>query len=198
MNTYRRDELTFLGSHFTDLQGMRVVPFGGMLILWFILELFWHGTAAVYWIGPLSLVAAIAGYMLAGVYYRRTFGVVRQYGARIALHAAVSLGVYAVCVFLDGRQGLISVQLLFWTCFFLWGYYASARRRKYLVPFAALFLLCALLPLSGAIQVDRLFPKSVGSGLGTLVVGIAFVLTGILDHRLLVRSLPEPSRAGDD
>ncbi len=198
MQTTDRDELTFIGSHFYILQGLRIVPLGCALILWFILESLWPGDVLVRWITAALLISAIPAYILAGLYYSRTFGRVRQKGGNVAFEAATFFGGYLICAFLDGKQDLISFQILFWAFVFMWGYYASSRRRKYFAPVAMFLAVCALLPLTGIVRRDLFFTRSPGTSLGTLVVGIAFVLTGILDHRLLARCLPEPSRASDE
>ncbi len=113
MNTPDRDALSFIGSNFCVLQGLRIVPLGSALILCFILESLWPGDVAVRWTTAALLISAIPGYILAGVYYKRTFGRVHQKGGNIALEAAIVFGGYVICAYLDGKQGLISFQILF-------------------------------------------------------------------------------------
>jgi hypothetical protein len=189
------DRIRFVTRSYLNLQGLRSqVPVGAQ----------WISFAIGGWLGvSLCLLACV--WMLAGAptYYRWRFGEVEQSArtrmpdamgwARIAALAALTgILCYALPYQLAGPEaqadpGFLgplrwlafgaSVLVGFWACG------GCAREQRY-YPVLAALLLATLLWLALA---RPAYPTAAeAQALG----GAAFVLGGLLDHRLLVRSLP--------
>ena|ERR1035437_5296759 len=171
MNEGDPGRLRFVASHFESLQGLRGVPFGVYLLLaWVIKFLGWPTGCEV-----LTLALCTAASWWAKAYYERRLGHVETLGQSRRL--MLFIGLTALCVYLDltFHRNFFGWLLGAWFWIGFWG--SSGRRWYYLLPGTLLVVLAAMLrqPYTG--EYNWLF-------------GASIVFVGILDHILLVRSLP--------
>lgn len=169
-------------AHFRYLRGLAMLPVG---LLCIVFPLFGHlsGThRTLAMLGfLLSCLAAVAGIRYISLYYTRRYGTVardrtaRSYLAGMLVWAAIYLG----CAMLDHRQPGLGFEAV-WLAAFFWGIYMSSegRRWHYLVIAAAF---AAFTP----------FWAQIGDW-QTVLIGLAFVAGGLMDHMVLARLLPAP------
>lgn len=70
-----REDLLFAVRAYPYLQGLRGVPVGVVLLAKVPFDMAWPGHSYLkQTVGALMLLAALAGFFLAGAYYRRRFG----------------------------------------------------------------------------------------------------------------------------
>jgi hypothetical protein len=186
-------------ANFLFWQGLRWVPMGAALIVLAVVT-----APAV----PLPesardvilVIAMLLGLWLsttvAGAYYRRTFGSVRDIPG---LHAARDTAKWLVFYPLMFGAMILDAQLqppVFVTAIaFAVGIVAyrqsTGRGRAHYLAAAAILALFSLLPLTGAAATGKaLFGPFLG------LLGAIYVVCGVLDHRELTRILRPP--AGDD
>lgn len=138
-------------------------------------------------------------------YYRRTFGRVRQASSTMdrdigtsLVFVAIGLVWFGVLIGLQLPAGLFLLGLGA-----LLGGYALANARRYggLQPlwavWAAAYAMTGLLSLLGLLPGTATGELTASSGLDWFLVawGLAWIVGGILDHLVLVRTLrPEPAR----
>jgi hypothetical protein len=178
----QRDELTAAVADTTYLRGLIAVPIGGLFLLTGLGNLGWDVLASPWTFGPCVLVLALAAWRIQ-LYYNDTFGRVRPsrrmqiaYGlASLALAASLIGGSYldfatdlpvSLFAMSFGAAMLVSFQL-----------YIGLKRHQ-LVVWGGLLLL-GLLPVWGSFD-DR-------ASVAWLPIGVATIVAGVLDHRLLVR-----------
>lgn len=145
----------------------------------------------------LSLPVIIVLSLLLRTYYRWRFGDVRPLQTpqrifmRTMLPVLVVLG-YLLAIIIAGHLGVIGpwlfAVLLIISCLTMLG--SSWRARVHYMVSAALLAAFILVPLgalttSGVHPMEWEYPNMVA-----LLLGILFVVNGLLDHRTLVRTLP--------
>jgi hypothetical protein len=188
------DDLFFAVRAYPSLQGLRLVPLGVGLLAKNLYSMIWPGRSHMTeTLVVLMLLAALAGFFLAGAYYHRRFGRVEPRPAPMwgYLGAVAALGLYFACYDLDCHQTHLSFSSLFMACFSLACYVGSKGRRWHYLPLALMFAALVVLPLTGMVS-----PKEIASGpgsLGNLSLGLFLAVGGVLDHRLLCRMFPAAS-----
>jgi hypothetical protein len=136
------------------------------------------------------VVGAIAAWILIGRYYEDRFGMVTQRGSA-ALSALGIIGWFAAWLAaskVDEGSPPVSVTSVLLAIFFALGAAQSRGRRWYALWPAGAFVILSLLPTAGVVSAEVVADKFI-----PITFGGALVLTGLLDHRLLVRHFPEPS-----
>lgn len=173
---------------YTHVQGLYAVPFG--LVLWFFVGVAnLTSTTSGRWVAAAGMVFAAA--VLGGVslYYQRIFGRVTPTDSRRTRYLVATVGGVAVFVVVDqigraifGRppERAISVTAAAWSVGML-VFYAVARAVKahHLIIWLGLFV-AALLPIWGE-SADR-------DAWAYFPIGAACMLSGLIDHRALVRT----------
>ena len=166
------------------LRGLLVVPVGLVLVTSALGNMEW-GPFRRLWTVPASWVVAAAAYTLILRYYNDTYGRAQpKVGARgvagIAGAIVVMGGLPAVVQALDlPLNGLA----LGWAVVALAYYRLTVGLRPYHLVIWGATLVVALVPLWGD-------PRTTNSpNVGLLIVAGAVTLTGVFDHRLLVRTL---------
>lgn len=179
-------------ANYTDSKGLYTVLIG--LFLGAMALLVQDGN-----LGPLFLIlpVIIVLSLLTRAYYRRRFGDVRplqtpqRIFTRTMLPVLVGLG-YLLAIIVAGHLGVIGpwlfAVLLIISCLTMLG--SSWRARVHYMVSAALLAAFILVPLgaltpSGVHPMEWEYPNMV-----VLLLGILFVVNGLLDHRTLVRALP--------
>ncbi|AKQ64802.1 hypothetical protein A176_001714 [Myxococcus hansupus] len=208
----RLQRIQFVTRYYDWLQGLRFLPFGVLMLgfaLWLTLLPPSGGTPAA--AGAIALVAGMVAtlvlYPLAGAYYQRRFGEVRPSPAMKQTRLRLTLGFSAVGLVL--AFGLIALGLRGATPGFpvggalavsataLLAYWAAIGRfvPHYPPTAGAMFLVAALHalgfnPLCGWMHAGDA-ASAVRCDLVTFNAawGVAILVLGILDHRLLVRAL---------
>lgn len=189
----RLARLRYAAEHYPALQGLRIVPFGIAFLIMVAVQpgLQWFPTEpAASWDLGVPLLT-FAGAFLASVglkgYYERAFGVHRPlprakgpWGSGLL----IGLGMGAIMGVL--RFGGIEVL---WAVPFALVYMTAPKLRWYYGVAVLAFVLLALLPAFGVGSLRGFFGQNSRSHY--LMLGLVFVICGLLDHRLL-RGLFEP------
>ncbi|MEO6715240.1 MAG: hypothetical protein ABIM89_17710 [Mycobacteriales bacterium] len=185
-----RRQLESAGESFphTHVQGLYAVPFG--VLLWFFVAL---GNVAEppggRWIVRAGIVLAALLLWLVTFYYRRSFGRVtptRDRQIRYVVAAVVAFAVFAgvdqiLRAFL-GRppEPAVSTTLSAWAAGMIVFYLvAGSLRAHHLIIWSAMFV-AGLLPIWGH-GIDR-------DALAYFPIGTAMIVTGLFDHRDLLRT----------
>jgi hypothetical protein len=190
--------LRYVTSNFRDLQGLHQVALGVMILFWIPVKL--HKTWNIWIFGLLLLVLLELCKWRIGIYYENKFGYVdvvprspfwkQRLGMVKALFWPLAILLY-VAVALSMNLRLCGLPLLMGV--FSLGYFVEDDKRWYYLPFAALFFV--LSALNGDFSWEHLTPVA---WLLVWLTPFAIIVTGILDHRLLVRSLAAAGSNGTD
>jgi hypothetical protein len=214
--------IQFVTTYYQWLQGLRFIPLGLVclgLAVWMSLASlaqFRLRTHPVEMLVPLVGGLALAGalYAALGAYYRRRFGIVqpststRQRMGRAIRASLIGGALAGFLVQLIRRADVMGPQvqmflgLLASALGIVWYWHWSGRVAHHYLPVAAGLVGFGLLELAGASPVCALlkrlpFTTDSRCDLVTLglAVGASVIVLGVLDHRLLVRTLgpaPEP------
>lgn len=191
-------EIEQVTRHFSTFQGLKVVPLGLIMLGYTAGHAGWWTVLApgsesslglLLWVG-----AAVAYYALQR-YYRHQFGRVRRAdGDRyrdLFVFVAFLFAIAGVGTLWHRYEWAIDPTGFVFAGLFVWAYLQAPLRRHYLVA-ASLIAAVTLLPLVGVPL------RAVGTIMwGTMAV--AFIVGGVLDHLLLVRTLgPRPAEGAED
>ena len=182
-------------SNFNNLQGLKVVPIGFFYLILAARNLGWLGGKNDLAAYIILLCAAVGSAFIIQRYYNRLYGRV------IPVHAnrkhdlwLVIIAVTAICLamvldtLLFYTVNLVfSLQALVWAAFFL--YVAFWLKRRQYIIFSALFVLCSFLPVFMGVPKPFLFDYTEGV-IGFALVGLTFVVSGLVDHLYIVHNLP--------
>jgi hypothetical protein len=186
------DDLLFAVRAYPGLQGLRLVPLGVLGLAQTPWKMAWPGHSYLkQTVGALMLLAALAGFFLAGAYYHRRFGRVEARWGPLwgCLSVPFALGLYFACYVLDEHQSRLSFSSLFMVCLCLVCYVGSKGRRWHYLPLALMFAGLTVLPLTGMVS-----PADLAEGPWSHpALGLFLVVGGVLDHRLLCRVLAAPA-----
>ena len=190
-----RRHLESAAADFPYLQGLWMIPLGIGIIVAGVSNLQSRPTG----FGAMALILgglAIAGAatLMIGRYYRDHYGTVTPTRER-TIRQAVAIVAWIAILFIGANQALFwspdGPQCIYASAFALatLAYYAIlvGLRPHHLVIWGAVFV-AGLLPIWGALGVDR-------DPLAMIPLGLATMVSGLLDQRLLARSLAVP--AGD-
>jgi hypothetical protein len=179
---------------FTRLQGLKLVPFGLALIVMALFQAppypFEDRTGTDITIPLVAWLAALAGWVVISRWYRRSYGEVRPRArlATLAGAAAFVVAYAAADAVVAQRAFPIDLRGIVVAGGFAAIALAAPRLRGWYYAGAALVLLIiTLLPLTGTVSPEPLFGPH--ATVGRLIAGVALILCGLLDHRLLSRSL---------
>lgn len=184
--------LQYATSNFFALQGLRQVAAGIMML--FVIPILSLNAPWNAWLFlPLLALLGICWWRI-GIYYEHRFGSVKLQtrvwtwpdGGSMLKRGLFWGGVIALYLFAaKALQVNLSPQWFFGFLFL--AFFVIEGRRWYYLPFAvSFFALTAFNPVS--------HPLLLAASLWLMPVGL--IITGILDHRLLVRSLPGVQRNG--
>lgn len=195
------DRVRFVAGNYLSLQGLRALPVSGWLIAVSLLQLGRvRPPAPVQMAMLLGLsVLAILLYARIGRYYMQTFGTVKarisqrtQVVAYVAMFGALILG-----ILIDGvlhppvlAEGLAMMLILL-------AYWWTQRRFRRNYALAGVLIgMVSLLPLvlPWAHDYPQLSPFL---PIFNLIFGSVWLMLGLLDHRLLLRTLTMPREAGE-
>ncbi|PYX91975.1 MAG: hypothetical protein DMG67_08340 [Acidobacteria bacterium] len=190
MNTHIDSaRLRFTTSNFLGLQGLRQVALGIMLLAAIpalALKSPWN-----LWLFVVLMVLLGISWWRIGIYYERRFGHVEirkplwawpgggsllersLFGAAVILLSVVAVKIFKVNILSPGWG--LGVMFAGWTL---------EKRRWYYQPFAAVFFL---------LEIVKFAPDEKRLMIEVWLVPFAFIITGIADHLLLIRSLPGAS-----
>lgn len=230
MSEQHLQRIQFVTTYYGWLQGLRFVPFGLVYLgfaAWLALPPL-EGADAKARLG-VALLVQLGGLLLAtglyawvGAYYRRRFGEVKVSAATrqrmlraVGMSAGVALVAGLLVGLLRGSGHLTAVPLsgllLASALALVWYWHWSGRFARHYLGVAAGFALLAALHAVEANPVYALLRAlpftSDGRGVAVTLVGtwgLAIVVMGVLDHRLLARTLgyepepePEPVAGGE-
>jgi len=184
MDAVDSGQLRFVARNFKFLQGLRQVPFGvGFLLLSIRINEPWS-----VWVVLIVAMLSLIGYWKIGDYYKHRFG--RAEGRPLnatdhMLVAAVLMGLLDCARFLTKLDPYtLMMPLIAFN-----GPWSSLGRRWYYLAFVLAFLTLAFWQRNRSVDV---------TSLRCLLFGLYLIVTGILDHLLLVRSLPGLRQGCDD
>jgi flagellar biosynthesis protein FliQ len=221
MSEQQLQRIQFVTTYYDWLQGLRFVPFG-LVQLGFAAWLALPppegadakarlGVAMLVMLGGMLLATGL--YAWAGAYYRRRFGEVRRSASthqrmQRALGVSVFAGLMVGLLVAFIRQSTqlsevpLSGSLVLSALALVWYWHWSGRVARHYLGVAAGFAVLALLHAVDASPVDallRALPFTTDSRAGAVTLagtwGVAIVVMGALDHRLLASTLGhEPER----
>ena len=188
-----RRHLESTAANFPYLQGLWTIPLGIGIIVAGIsnLESRPTGILAIALIfGGLAIAGGVS--LLIGRYYRDRYGSVTPTRDR-TIRQGLALGAWIVVLFVGANQALFwspdGPQCIYASAFALatLAYYAIlvGLRPHHLVIWGAVFV-AGLLPIWGALGADR-------DPLAMIPIGLALMVSGLLDQRLLARSFAAPA-----
>ena len=175
-------ELAAASNHY--LRGLLAIPFGLLLISSALGNMEW-GPFRHLWVVPVAMLLAGGMYLLGVRYYNDHYGRVTLRTGRLRNSLgmigalAVMIGVPILVQVLDLPQNGFGMA---WATVAL-GYYAvNVGLRTHHVVIWSAVLVASLVPVWGD-------PSTSDSpNIGLIIVGVAAIVTGLLDHRLLVRT----------
>ena len=190
-----RRHLESAAANYPYLQGLWTIPLGIGVIVAGISNLQSRPTgigAMVLILGGLAIAGAAS--LVIGRYYRDHYGSVTPTRDR-TIRQGLALGAWIVVLFVGANQALFwsadGPQCIYASAFALatLAYYAIlvGLRPHHLVIWGAVFV-AGLLPIWGGLGADR-------DPLAMIPLGLATMVSGLLDQRVLARSLAAP--AGD-
>jgi hypothetical protein len=190
-----RRHLESTAANYPYLQGLWTIPLGIGIIVAGISNLQSRPTgigAMVLILGGLAIAGGLS--LVIGRYYREHYGSVTPTRDR-TIRQALALGAWIVVLFVGANQALFwspdGPQCIYASAFALatMAYHAIlvGLRPHHVVLWGAVFV-AGLLPIWGGLGVDR-------DPLAMIPIAIALMVSGLLDQRLLARSLAAP--AGD-
>jgi hypothetical protein len=230
MSEHHLQRIQFVTTYYGWVQGLRFVPFGLMNLAFAAwLALPWPegvdekgrmGVALLAHMGGMLLATGLAA--LTGVYYRRRFGEVQVSAAtrqRMQRALMISAGVGLVAGLLTAllRKAThitelpLSGLLLASALAMVWYWHWSGRFARHYLGVAAGFALLAALhaveanPVYALLRTLSFTSNSRGAAVTLIGTwGLAIVVMGVMDHRLLARTLgyepesePEPVGSGE-
>ena len=188
-----RRQLESAGANYPYLQGLWTIPLGIGMIVAGISNLQNRPTgigAIVLILGGLALAGATA--LVIGRYYRDRYGSVTPTRDRM-IRQGLALGAWIVILFVGANEALFwspdGPQCIYASAVALatLAYYAIlvGLRPHHIVIWGTVFV-AGLLPIWGGLGGDR-------DPLAMIALGPVLMLSGLLDQRLLARSLPVPT-----
>jgi hypothetical protein len=207
------DRVRFLTENYTQLQGLKWIPIGlyflfyGAFSLLFFDEPFFnepfYGTIQAS-LAVLLTVSVVAGVLwlhrVAGRYYERRYGHVRHrpwYEDRQPLSVVLGICVLLVLFLVNWivHPPVDLALLAFGTAMFV-SCWPDRRFRLHYLIMTALFVGASFLPLLGVWSTNLMQEPSTGN-VFTLFFGLYYVVGGIFDHLLLVRTMKSIPEEGD-
>jgi len=174
-------------------QGLYGVPAG---IIWFLIGLSNLQSAPVdVWVLAAGAVVCLAALGAIGLYYQRTYGKVTPTPGRRRRHFGGALAGFAVFVAVDqlirtvsGRPptAAVSSYVTSWALGMLVFYAIAVGLKAHHVVVWGTLAVAGLLPIWG-VSVDR-------DAVASFPLGVATMVSGLLDHRLLMRTFAASSR----
>ncbi|HSR49339.1 MAG TPA: hypothetical protein VLV83_00845 [Acidobacteriota bacterium] len=191
------ERLRFVTENYTQIQGLRLVPFG----LFFLAKGLGGEAFTDKWVLFPSLLAAFLLFFLIGRYYESRFGRVRRKTSCLvkdALAAGLTLILITAGVQLENSYDLpFNLVALVVGGLFFYIHLHSVGRRSHYGWLALLFVLLGLLPATGWVTAEQIFAPQ--PTIGDFMLAGAYILGGVLDHRMLARSFPpDPDEESDD
>ncbi len=189
METMHR--IRFITENYEALQGLRIVPiWTGLLFVSLLRLAFPDGGIIRSFLILFSLVFAIIMTVWVDGYYKRYFGTVKRHGSKVSIWLNWIVVVFFAAMFVDVFLQLpISILALIAALFMAYLWHVSRGLLPHYPILAILFGLIAIMPI--------FLPTETRYDAMQLLVGIIFVFTGILDHRMLESSL-HPHKDDDD
>ncbi|HRQ41734.1 MAG TPA: hypothetical protein PLD25_27755 [Chloroflexota bacterium] len=194
-------QITWVTRHYDHLQGLRQLPFGFMFLLiaidkagvwpWFSI---WQPLT-----GLVAVGLGITGYWWIGRIYARTLGQVQQLpgqGKRMGLFVVVFLGLFFIAGSVEiARNWPFSASGLVIAGGLVVYYWQNGRYRPHYLILAAFMAFVSLLPLTGLLAVEQVYLFGPDAVIGALLFSLITVVGGLVDHWLLMRTLPIYSEA---
>lgn len=181
-------------------QGLRWVPAGlALLVLGLSYESWWPFSGA--WKDGFMLLVLLAALVISntiGSYYVRSFGNVRgipgMHARRETLKWLVFYPLMGLSLVIDGLfKPIVFVSGFVWAAGLLAYWFSTGRGRRHYLVATAIFFLLTFVPTGGLVT-----PGPDMLQFFLIVLGLVFVVGGILDHFELVRLLKPISEENDE
>jgi hypothetical protein len=196
------ERLRYVAGHYRDLQGLTLAPFGLIFLAPGLIPDGWGQQGETWrWF---TIAGALLLSWLATIYYQRVVGrawpALRTGGSylwmAIMICGALLLGYFAAPWFDSRVNPPISVTAVVMAGLLLIPFVtARGRYRHHYLLLAVLYIVVALLPLTGLVTSAQLVNDPLLFG---LLYGLPWIIGGLGDHMFLMRSLkPLPKEAVD-
>jgi MFS family permease len=193
-----KPRMASVAADYPYLQGLWAIPMGIGTIVAGASNLHWRPEWPWIWILAIGVSLNAVVFLLIARYYRANYGKVKPTRAKELRYAAAVVA-WVVVLFIGANR------LLLWSIDSPFCVYASAFALATLVFYAIIvglkahhiviwgsLLVAGLLPIWGGLGVNR-------DAAAMLLLGLAFIASGLLDQRLLARSFSSPgSRTPED
>ena len=205
----RYAQIQFIAANYSRLQGLREVPVGMLVVFVSVWAMYNQGPTSDLTAPLLATVGAALLYWLAGRYYDRTFGRVKQtpHQRKLEVISSIAFSVLAILAFwLDTAVQIpfCALGLVFAAALLENFWRATESVRKEAVALfpenfvaATLILVVSILPAFGLNWWEALGMKSQVVSV-FMVIGVIIVLAGIWGHVRIVRALPVGEAKPDD
>lgn len=185
-NLYR---IRYVTKNFGALQGLKMVPFG---LFFLAMGVGWLGEQGDLSLSLPAFALTLLAYWLIGRYYTRSFGLVNSGRENFVKDFLLPLTLVlvlwlAAAVDYWVRLPVSIFGLTLAAVILVWWWLQEQRTRVHYAMMAGLIALISLLPLMG-IKEGWSIIKPPGT-LFHLLLGLIFVIGGILDHLLLMNNL---------
>lgn len=206
----RYTQILFIAANYSRLQGLREVPVGMLVVFVSVWAMYNHGPTADLTAPLLALAGSALLYWLAGCYYDRSFGRVKQTPRQrkrefIASILFSVLGLLAFWLDTAVEIPFCALGLVFAGALYENFWRATESVRKQAIALfpenfvaAILILIVSLLPISGLKWWEAFGMKSQVVSV-FMVIGIVIILAGTWGHLRILRDLPmEEGKTNDN
>jgi hypothetical protein len=198
MQTSDLERIRYITQTYEALKGLKLVPFGLFIVISSFRQMGWTGLGnegdCTYTL-PLFVVI-LALYIVADQYYTRTFGRVRVFKNTPLLPVLILLGILFASIVLELALKT-SVSLIGLTIAALLIYSGVKTRRFYYTVAGAAMLAISLVPLFLPPVVSGK-PFSTFGFWWTMLIGVSWIVLGLLDHWKLVHAMKPVQGEVDD
>jgi hypothetical protein len=186
------DRIQRVTANYFFWQGLRLVPFGLLLII-FAFEIYepswWPTTAAGDAVLLLAVLVATGLFMALGSYYRKVFGQVKQKAGLHQRRERIKWLVFYPAIFVAMMVDLlleppVVISGAVFAASILAYWMSTGRGRHHYLPAAMIVGLTTFLPLTGLVD-----PGQRALAVLVFVLGLIYIIGGILDHFELARLL---------
>jgi len=196
----RLERTKLVTKHYHQLQGLKQVPIGIVCALFPIIDTIRFPPGPFQSLLATLLIVNVFGLPIVGVwligrYYDQTLGQVKHSSSiKKRLITLLTWALFIVLLFVVNWveftwQWSISASLLVVSLVYWIGFWVTGRVLYHYLLAGSLMAVVSLLPLTGLVTASQFYFFGSENGLGLAVFGLMMIMTGLLDHGWLTRSL---------
>jgi hypothetical protein len=189
----RMERTKLVTQHYHQLQGLKQIPVGLLFLVLVIDQAGWWPWFAIW--HPISGVVAIGlafgGIWLIGRYYDQTIGRVKHpLSTRSYFMVIAGLILFFAVQWAEFYwQWPISASMLVFSLMYWLGFWFTGRLLYHYLVAGFLIIMVGLLPLTGLVTASQVYVIGSENAPGVAFLGLIIIVTGLVDHWWLTRSL---------